>query len=99
MSIIINNDTKWHKGIGSMCHFFIYLQKPTSNLIIEIKMKTGFILVIASALLVANCSQTKYPELTDERFQELVASLPDHYMKLDTASYTVQARPRTPSSW
>ena len=75
------------------------MQKPTSNLIIEIKMKTGFILVIASALLTVSCNQSKYPELTNERFQELVASLPDHYMKLDTALYTPEYYNAWTESW
>ena len=62
-------------------------------------MKTGFILVIASALFVANCNQSKYPELTAEHFQKLVAGLPDHYVELDTALYTPEYYNAWTESW
>ena len=46
-------------------------------------------LVLASALLITSCmSKTGYPELTQERFKTLVASLPDHYVELDSTSFT-----------
>lgn len=60
-------------------------------------MKTRIILVLASALLAVNCS--KYPELTDEQFQELVASLPDHYVEPDTALYTPEYYNAWTESW
>ena len=62
-------------------------------------MKTRLILVLASALLIVTCSKTKYPELTGEQFQELVASLPDHYVKLDTALYTPEYYNAWTESW
>ena len=48
-------------------------------------------------MLAVNCS--KYPELTGEQFQELVASLPDHYVKLDTALYTPEYYNAWTESW
>ena len=45
--------------------------------------------LMAVSLLVAACSgRTVNPELTDERLQEFVSSLPDHIINLDSAYYT-----------
>ena len=47
-------------------------------------------LMSVSLLFAASCGRTVKPELTDERLQEFVASLPDHIINLDSVYYTTE---------
>ena len=47
-------------------------------------------LMVVSLLVATSCGRTVNPELTDERLQEIVASLPDHIINLDSVYYTTE---------
>ena len=47
-------------------------------------------LMAVSLLVAACCGRTVNPELTDERLQEFVSSLPDHIINLDSVYYTTE---------
>ena len=47
-------------------------------------------LMVVSLLVATGCGRTVNPELTDERLQEFVSSLPDHIINLDSVYYTTE---------
>ena len=51
-------------------------------------MKNIAALMVFSLLVATSCGRTVNPELTDERLQEIVSSLPDHIINLDSVYYT-----------